>query len=103
MVGKYLDPEYKDYLCRLIVDDKRKVSELARELNISASSLYKWSLAYRKSHSVFKPQEPSPKAVYQTQSDLEKELKEQDKKIAKLVEQNAIVKKAMHVFTKSQE
>lgn len=103
MVGKYLNPEYKDYLCRLVVEDKRKVTELARELNISHSTLQKWVGMYKKNQSVFKPQpqNPSPKAGFKTVSDFEKEIRERDKQIAKLEEQNAILKKAMHVFTQS--
>lgn len=106
MVGKYLASEYKDYLCRLVVDDNRKVSELARELELSSSSLYKWVGSYRKNHGVFKPQkqlEPEAKTEYKTVADFEKEIAERDKEIARLAEQNGILKKAVHVFTKNPE
>lgn len=104
-MAKHLDQEYKDYLCRLVVEEKRKVSELARELSMSPGSLYKWTRAYRKRQEAppIQQQADTPRAVYKTPSDYEKELKEREKQIAKLEEQNAILKKAMHVFTKSQE
>lgn len=105
-MAKHLDPEYKDYLCRLVVEENRKISELSRELNLSAGSMYKWVRAYRKK--IENPTEnikveTADGAVYMTPSDYEKALKQRDKEIEKLVEQNEILKKAMHVFTKNPE
>lgn len=95
-MAKHLDPEYKDYLCRLVVEEKRKATEVARELNLSASSLQKWVRAYRgkpEKKTTFQQSPDSSKAAYKTPTDYEKDLKERDKEIAKLEEQNAILKK----------
>lgn len=42
------DPEFKEYLCKIIVQDGRKIIDLSRELGVSYNSLEKWVSAYRK-------------------------------------------------------
>lgn len=104
-MAKHLDPEYKEYLCRLVVDEGRKVSELAREVDQSPTSLYKWARAYRKKKEAGQPAFPKEerKVVYKTPKDLENEIKQLQKQLARKEEENEILKKAMHVFTKVQE
>lgn len=104
-MAKHLDPEYKEYLCRLVVDEGRKVSELARELDQAPGSLYKWTRAYRKQKEAGQPasQTEEPKVAYKTPKDLENEIKQLQKQLARKEEENDILKKAMHVFTKVQE
>ncbi|WP_277631174.1 hypothetical protein [Atopococcus tabaci] len=43
------------------------------------------------------------KPSYRTPSDYEKEPKQREKDVARLQEENDILKKAMHVFTKNRE
>lgn len=106
-MSKEYDLEYKEYVCRMIVEEKRKKAELARELNISVTTLRRWEKEYEqkkgwvKRHNQKKKEQESP--IYKTPADFEKELKEQEKEITRLSRENQILKKAMHVFTESQE
>ena len=99
--------EYKEYLSRMIVEKGRRMSELAREQEVSPSTLRKWVIAYKdKTGWVEKQaqqQRAQKKAVYKTPTDYEKELKNQAKEIERLSRENQILKKAMHVFTENHE
>lgn len=104
---KHYDSEYKKYVCRLVVEENRKMAELSRELDISYSTLEKWVRSYRNQEkwrqTSQKKRGTSTIPVYKTPSDYEKEIKQQEKEVARLQEENAILKKAMHVFTQNQE
>ncbi|MFD1336970.1 transposase [Oceanobacillus iheyensis] len=92
--------EYKDYICKLIVDENRVVKEVAYELNIPYSTLGRWVKNYKKT---VKPETISQKDRFISSEDHQKVLSERDKEILKLKEENEILKKAMHIFTKNQE
>lgn len=96
-MGKHHDQEYKDYVSKLVVVEGRKASDLARELEISYKTLSGWVVAYRK-----KKQGDQPKENYITPSELEKLKKQHEKELQQLREENEILKKAMHIFTKNQ-
>lgn len=96
-MGKHYDREYKDYVSKLVVEEGRKAKDLARELEISYKTLSGWVVAYRK-----KTLGDQPKENYITPSELEKLKKQHDKELQQLREENEILKKAMHIFTKNQ-
>lgn len=106
-MAKVYDLEYKEYVSRMVVEEGRKVTELARELNISRTTLHQWVTDYKEKtgwvekHQQRKKDQQSK--VYKTPTDYEKELKE-ERKIRELLErENKILKKAMHVFTENHE
>lgn len=96
-LGKRPTQEYRDYVCKLVVEEKRKISDVSHELELSYSTLCKWVAAYKKQLN-----EGNPEAEYITPTELEKLKKEYEKKLLNLKEENEILKKAMHIFTKSQ-
>jgi transposase len=96
-MGKHYDQEYKDYVSKLVVEEGRKASDLARELELSYKTLSGWVVAYRK-----KTQGDRPKENYITPSELEMLKKQHEKELLQLREENEILKKAMHIFTKNQ-
>jgi len=97
-MGKHHTQEYKEYVSKLIVEEGRKASDVAYELEISAKTISRWVAAYRMKINVGKTDEN-----YITPSELEKLKKQHEKELQQLKEENEILKKAMHIFTKNQE
>ncbi|HEU5141020.1 MAG TPA: transposase [Bacillales bacterium] len=96
-MGKHYNQEYKDYVSRLVVEDGRKAREVAYELELSYSTMCRWVAAYKKRKGY------SSKKEYITPSELEKLRKQHQKEMEQLKEENEILKKAMHIFSKNQE
>ncbi|MFD2628938.1 transposase [Oceanobacillus kapialis] len=97
-LGKQYDKEYREYVVKLIVEEGRKITDVAYELGLSASTLGKWVQKHRKE----KLQSNQPQE-YITPSEYEALKKAHKKELEKLQEENEILKKAMHIFTKNQE
>lgn len=106
-MSKKFDLEYKEYVSRMVVEEGRKSSEIARELNISPSSLYRWVREYKKKigwvEKHIQLKKDREVVVYKTPTDYEKEIAEIKKKNEQLERENNILKKAMHVFTENHE
>jgi transposase len=66
-LGKHYDQEYKDYVSKLVVEDGRKASDVAFELEISPKTISRWVATYRMKVNVGKSNE-----TYITPSELEK-------------------------------
>jgi len=96
-MGKHHTQEYRDYVCKLIVEEGRKATDVAYELEISAKTISGWVKAYREK---IKAGETSEN--YITPKELEKLKKQHEKELQQLKEENDILKKAMHIFTKNQ-
>uniref|UniRef100_A0A942T444 Transposase n=1 Tax=Neobacillus citreus TaxID=2833578 RepID=A0A942T444_9BACI len=96
-MGKHHSQEYKEYVAKLIVEEGKKASQVAFELEISPKTVSRWVAAYRTKTSAGKAGEN-----YLTPTELEKLKKQHEKEIQKLKEENEILKKAMHIFTKNQ-
>lgn len=97
-MGKHHNQEYKEYVSKLIVEEGRKVREVAYELEIPYGTLSRWVADYKQ-----KKRSGKSTDKYITPSEHEKVLSQKDKEIQKLKEENEILKKAMHIFTKHQE
>ena len=89
--------EYKEYVAKLIVEEGRKASQVAFELELSPKTVSRWVAAYRAKTNVGKSGEN-----YITPTELERLKKQHEKELQKLKEENEILKKAMHIFTKNQ-
>ncbi|MBS4214426.1 transposase [Neobacillus rhizophilus] len=96
-MGQHHSQEYKEYVAKLIVEEGRKASQVAFELELSPKTVSRWVAAYRAKTTLGKPGEN-----YLTPTELEKLKKQHEKEIQKLKEENEILKKAMHIFTKNQ-
>jgi transposase len=96
-MGKHHDQQYRDYVSKLVVEEGRKTSEVAYELEIPYGTVTRWVANYKN-----KTQAGKPTEKYITPTEHEKVLSQKDKEIQKLKEENEILKKAMHIFTKNQ-
>jgi transposase len=95
-MGKHFDKEYKEYVSKLVVEEGRKATEVAYELEISYKTLSRWVRDYKEKTTGNQTTEK-----YITPSELEKLKKQHEKELAQLREENEILKKAMHIFTKN--
>lgn len=97
MNGKHYTNEYKEQIAKVIVEDRRKAAEVARDLEIPVSTLYKWTSIYKQK---FNPNSDrvifhSNEAFIKMENDYKKQLHEKQEELE-------ILKKAMHIFAKSQ-
>lgn len=97
-MGKHFSQEYKEYVSKLVVEEGRKTSEVAYELEISYKTICRWVKNYKEKLNANQSGES-----YITPSELEKLKKQHEKEIQQLKEENEILKKAMHIFTKNPE
>lgn len=97
-MGKVYKPELKEYVCKLVLEEGRKKSQLAYETGVSLSSITRWVDAHKEKLK----QEVAEEGLLVTTSELQAEIRELRKDLADKEEENEILKKAMHVFTKSQ-
>lgn len=93
-MGKHYDPEYKIQIAKLVVEEGKKATELARDLDIPIGTLRNWINAYKKK------KEPGFVGSGNLAPDV-KVVKDLEKQVRDLQEENEILKKAMHVFTKN--
>jgi transposase len=96
-LGKHFDPEYKEYVSKLVVEEGRKASDVSFELELSPKTVSRWVKEYKTKKNASKPNE-----TYITPTELEKLKKQHEKELEQLREENEILKKAMHIFTKNQ-
>ena len=57
MPGKYktYTPEFREEAARMVVDTCRPIADVAREINVSETSLGNWVRAYREKHAEDEP------------------------------------------------
>lgn len=57
MPGKYktYSPEFREEAARLVIDSSRAIADVARELQITETSLGNWVRAYREKHADEEP------------------------------------------------
>jgi transposase len=96
-LGKHFEQEYKDYVSKLVIEEGRKASDVCYELELSPKTVSRWVKDYRARVNGDKSKE-----TYITPTELEKLKKQHEKELEQLREENEILKKAMHIFTKNQ-
>ncbi|WP_096187235.1 transposase [Evansella halocellulosilytica] len=97
-MSKQYSLEYKEYVAKMVVDEGRKMSEVSYELEIPSSTMSRWISNYRE-----KKYGPKQEKEYITPSEFKKLKRDYEKKLRDMEEENEILKKAMHIFTKGQE
>ena len=85
--------ELKEQAVREVVDGKKPVSQVARELNINPKTLGPWVTKYRKELAG----EPIPADMPE-----DERIKEYERRIRDLEQENAFLKKAAAYFAKEQ-
>lgn len=92
MKKKY-DKEFKLQAIQLTREQGKSVTKTARELGLSENTLYRWMAEFKKDGEQTFPGSGQLKPE-------EKALRDLQKKIQDLEEENEILKKAMHYFAK---
>lgn len=94
---KHHTQEYRDYVSKLVVEEGKKATDVSKELEISYKTVSRWVAAYKE-----KVNAGQEGKEYITPKELEKLKKQHEKELQQLREENEILKKAMHIFTKNQ-
>lgn len=111
-MAKHHDVEYKNYVCRLVIEEGQKITELSKQLGISSRTISRWLKHYKNEtgwaeqyieEQKTQEQTEKLKEFYLTDSDLKKEHDALRKDYERLIRENQILKKAMHVFTENHE
>lgn len=98
-MGKRKDEEYKEYVAKLIVDDGRKATEVAYELDLVACTIRRWASEYQEK----KDRLANPdREQLMSATELQQRLKDAERRLQEREEEIDILKKAMHVFTRNQ-
>ncbi|EOS56091.1 hypothetical protein C812_02153 [Paenibacillus barengoltzii G22] len=92
-MAKPYDKEFKLQTVRMIQDEGKPVVQVARELGINDNTLYRWMAEYKQSG-----QQAFPGSGQLKPDD--KAIRDMQKRIRDLEEENEILKKAMHYFAK---
>ncbi|WP_019418898.1 transposase [Paenibacillus sp. OSY-SE] len=92
MTKKY-DKEFKFQTVRLIQEEGKTVAQVAREMGLHENTLYRWLAEFKQDGANAFPGSGQLKPEDKALRDLQKELRE-------LREENEILKKAMHYFAK---
>ncbi len=93
---KRIDDELKRHLIRLVVEEGKKQTEVSREMGVPLGSLRRWVSDYRKEKHM-----EQEGVEYLTTTEQSKRQQEMEKQIRELQEENEILKKAMHIFTRN--
>ena len=91
-VTKQYDQEFKLHAVQLAIESAKPAAQVARELGVSQKTLYGWIAKYKE----------DPSAPFVGSGNLRpeaKELRDLEREIRDLREENAILKKAMRIFT----
>jgi transposase len=96
IMAKRFDKEFKEEAVRLVIDGGKQISETARQLDISPKTLHRWVSDYKE----------DPVNSFVGSGNLKPEdaaMRDLNKRIKDLEEENAILKKAMGIFAKNQK
>lgn len=88
--------EFKRQTVQFIQEQTKTASQIAEELKIPSSTIHQWLSKYREFEN---ETVAAPEKIRQ----LEQRLKEKDRENADLKEEIAILKKAMHIFSKEKQ
>jgi len=90
---RHYEKEFKIQTVKYILEAQKPVSQVARELEISDNTLYGWVRQYKQDAGQAFVGRGHLKADDQSTREIQKRIRD-------LEEENAILKKAMHIFVK---
>lgn len=93
---KHYSKEFKEETVKYIQQNRKSIPDIAEEINISVNTLNSWMRQYRKF-------EDEPFVGSGNLRESERIMKEKDDLIRELEEEVAILKKAMHFFSKDRK
>ena len=94
-MSKRYSLEYLEYVAKLIMEEGKKATDMAFQLEVHVLSVHRWVQDYKNKQS-----RPAS-SDYLTPSEVEKLKKQHEKQLADLKEENEILKKAMNIFTQN--
>ena len=94
-MGKRFDPELRQHILKLVLEEGKKNTEVSREFGIPTSTIVRWKREHRQ-----ELQTKSEGQEYLTPTEQANQQRALEKEIAELKEENDILKKAMHIFSK---
>jgi len=92
--------EFKRQTVKFVQEQKKTVTDIAEELKIPLSTLHQWMSQYREFENEPVANEDRIRKLEQQLKEQEHQLREKDRKIAETEEELAIVKKAVHIFSR---
>jgi transposase len=92
--------EFKQQTVKFIQEQTKTVADIAQELNIPKGTIHQWIAKYRQFESEPLASAEKVRQLEKLLKDQERELGEKDRRIADVEEELAIVKKAVHIFSK---
>ncbi|MEK3966258.1 MULTISPECIES: transposase [Paenibacillus] len=92
--------EFKKQTVQFIQEQTKTVGDLAEELNIPKSTLHQWMSQYRELKNEPAASVDRVRELEAQLKEMSRQLQEKDIKIADVEEELAIVKKAVHIFSK---
>ena len=92
--------EFKKQTVRFIQEQTKTVADLAEELNIPKSTLHQWMSQYRELKNEPAASVDRVRELEVQLKEMGRQLQEKDHRIADVEEELAIIKKAVHIFSK---
>lgn len=93
-MGKHFDLEYKKQVAQMVVEDGKKATQVAKDLDIPVGTIRNWVSSYKNNREqAFVGSGNTPPE--------QKPLKELEKENKELKQELDILKKALHIFTKN--
>jgi transposase len=92
--------EFKRQTVKFTQEQTKTIGEIAMELNIPTSTLHQWMSKYRTFENEPIASIDKVRQLEQQLRERELELQERNRRIADVEEELAIVKKAVHIFSK---
>ncbi|PSL45049.1 transposase [Salsuginibacillus halophilus] len=93
---KHRDPEFQQYVSKMIVQDGHSIVKISKELDIPYSTIQKWVRKFRDQQ---RKEKQEAQSQLLTASEYKEMLEKEKQERLELEEENEILKKAMHIFT----
>ncbi|MGY0695043.1 transposase [Virgibacillus sp. FSP13] len=90
------DNQLRQHIIKLVMDDGYKLKQISREMDIPYGTVKQWVADYREEQGEKELKYITPGEYYNREKELLDRIKE-------LAEENEIIKKAAHIFAKSQK
>ena len=94
--SKHHSQEFKTFVAKQIIQDGRKISEMSRTLDIPYGTLKNW---VRDLRNEYQKAEKDRQEQLLTATEYKELFEKERKEKLELLEENEIIKKAMHIFT----
>lgn len=97
---KRYNEEFKRQTVKYLQEQTKTMEDIAQELDIPAKTLHSWKAQFREFKNEPVASMERVRELEQLLNEKERELRAKDQRIANVEEELAIVKKAVHIFSK---